>query len=254
MRISSSDLWDIIKNLTAVAIWYVIPLAVGLLIWLSEIISPFDILIYTILLAFVIVSSVRIIRSLRSKNGSILFFDNSDFDNWEIYRDGMISRDTENSYSFRACLRKHNRPDPHGGYKLIGGEIVPDILFSGWLYRPSNVETLGTAERLALEDRNYDGYGFYVSHGINRVGIERRHNGNEESIMEPIVHTPPLDQWYHFRFFIRKRGKMELHLYDFRGVRLLTVKATDKKYRTFDRVVIHGGVPYFIDDLMITRI
>lgn len=94
----------------------------------------------------------------------------------------MVSRTTEQFYSRGACLKKHHSNDPDGGFKLIGDTITPGFLFSGWIYSPSDRSKDGIADRIAIEDKNNNGYGFIVAHFNDWVGIEKRDNGNGNTI------------------------------------------------------------------------
>lgn len=71
---------------------------------------------------------------------------------------------------------------------------------------------------------------------------------------KPKKHKSPSDQWYYFMFFLKEGGEIKLSLYSHNGTPLISVKAKDSKYKKFDRIVIHGGYPYYIDDLKIISI
>jgi len=50
-------------------------------------------------------------------------------------------------------------------------------------------------------------------------------------------------------------GKLSLSIYDVSGVCLVdSIEAKDTKCSEFDRIVIHGGYPYYVDELKIVSI
>ena len=67
--------------------------------------------------------------------------------------------------------------------------------------------------------------------------------------------TPPLAKWYHFVMYFGLDGKLDLVLYDSLGVCLVNINdCMDNSYKEFDRIIVHGGYPYFIDDVKLMSI
>lgn len=125
-------------------------------------------------------------------------------------------------------------------------------MFSGWIYHPDE-ETGAESDRLAIENSDYNGYGFTVGHRNDKVWIERRVDGKSKPIKDAIVDVAaPKDQWFRFEFFVESDGYLRLALYDSSGQRIGDVAAQGAaEYSEFDRVTIHGGYPYYVDELKI---
>ncbi len=176
------------------------------------------------------------------------------FEGWEQYLEGRVSHSKEVSpHIGQFCLKKEHRNDPHGGYKIIGKSIGLGFIFSGWLFRPSG-KPGGQGDRLAIEDMEFNGYGFLVDHGANFAVIERRGKGIASEISKRINFNPPQDAWYQFEFHSSSDGKFELCLNNSQGEKLVEITAVDSIYNQFDRIVIHGGQPYFVDDIKIIKV
>ena len=184
---------------------------------------------------------------------SLLFYDNFYDDiGWEPYGMGTVEKSDEKLWCVSYSLKKDTKSDPNGGYKLIGKKIKAPFIFSGWIYR-SNIENGRWTDRLAVEDENNNGYGFGVGHGTKITAIERRDNGVAHSeVLNFKRTTPPLSIWYHFMMCFGLNGKLSLSIHDASGIYLVDlIECKDNNYKEFDRVVVHGGYPYYIDDLKI---
>ena len=186
---------------------------------------------------------------------TLIFFDNiGDTSSWNKHGEGEVYKSAEYSWSEKYSLKKDKHSDPHGGYKMIGKKITRPFIFSGWIYR-SDIDRDRGADRLAIEDENYNGYGFCISHSTRTISIERREGGIGTFAINSGQPTPPLDKWYHFQFYIGSSGRLFLSLSDHSGIRIIgDVSGKDKKYKSFDRIVVHGGYPYYIDDVKIMSI
>lgn len=195
----------------------------------------------------------RYILIRNTKKKSELFYDNfEDFIGWENYKKGSIIQSDDLSFSGKYSLKKINASDPNGGYKIIPNPIELGIMFSGYIYRPSN-SAGGLGDRIALEDSYFNGYGFLVNHNTNQVFVERRNKGDAEQIGSYKKCTLPKDEWYQFKFYMKKRGVFDLFLYDASGFELSKIVGiSDTRYKSFDRIVIHGGHPYYLDALKIS--
>jgi len=181
-----------------------------------------------------------------------IFSDNFENDSgWQKYLEGNVSLSNEvPPRNGKYCLKKDNKNDPHGGFKIIGTKIGLGFIFSGWIYRPSN-QPGGKGDRLAIEDSQFNGYGFAVAHGSNFVSIERRDQGLPTTISPKANFTPLSDVWYYFELHVGVDGKLAFYLSNNKGDRLISLSAVDSKYSEFDRITIHGGKPYYIDEIKI---
>ena len=171
---------------------------------------------------------------------------------WQQYRNGTIEIKQGTSKSHGKALKKDKNADPNGGYLPIGKALKDGFCFSGWIYSPKERGQNAWGDRLAIEGDNFDGYGFAVAQSLGWVEIERRDGGDDAvCISERVIFSPPKESWYRFEFIRLENGEMSLYLYDLSGAKLAQVFANDKKYNSFDRVAVHGGYPYYIDDLKI---
>ncbi len=171
---------------------------------------------------------------------------------WQQYRNGTIEIKQGTSRSHGKALKKDKNADPDGGYLQIGQVFKNGFCFSGWIYSPKERGQNAWGDRLAIEGENFDGYGFAIAQSLGRVEIERRDGGVEAvCISERVIFSPPKESWYRFEFIRLENGEMSLYLYDLSGAKLAQVFANDKKYNSFDRVAVHGGYPYYVDNLQI---
>ena len=176
------------------------------------------------------------------------------FSDWRQYGVGSVSQSNEiTPYSGTFCLKKDGANDPNGGFRELGRQTGVGLVLAGWIWSPQS-RAGGMCDRLALENSGFDGYGFAVDHSSNKVCIERRDNGFAAAIGETVSFTPPSGQWYRFKFHIKIGGGLLLMLYGRSGEELLrTPEVLDDKHTSFDRVVVHGGFTYYVDDLKIAR-
>lgn len=173
------------------------------------------------------------------------------FDGWERYLDGEISLTNEVApINGKNCLKKNNKNDPHGGFKVVEYSFGLGFVFSGWIYRPSS-QAGGKGDRIAIEDSSFNGYGFSVAHGTKFLVIERRESGIAIEISGRVPFNAPQDSWYNFNFHSTPDGKFAVHINDKNGDRLSAITAVDSKFNNFDRIVVHGGHPYYVSSLKI---
>lgn len=189
------------------------------------------------------------------QNPILIFYDNFYEDTeWKKYGDGKVYKTGEISWCGKFSLKKDSNPDPYGGYRLLGRKIKAQFIFSGWIYR-SDIEDGRWADRIAIEDQDNNGYGVCVSHGNHRSYIEKRVGGRGHGIGSASIYTPPLNKWYHFIIHFGLNGRFKLRLYDANGVCIADVpEVNDMQFKEFDRIVVHGGFPYFIGELKIVSI
>ena len=183
----------------------------------------------------------------------ILSDDLRSFKGWQKYVDGEISLSDDCSHTGKYCLKKDSHNDPHGGYKLLGSTINRGFIFSGWIFRPS-VDNGGQGDLLAIENAAFDGYGFGIAHGLKTATIHKRIRGKYRLICDRYRFKSIKGEWYHFDFHVDEGNRLELCLDDSKGNRLVSIVAEDSEFRIFDRVVIHGGHPYYVDNIKVTRV
>lgn len=184
--------------------------------------------------------------------GNIVYEDSfQNLDGWERYLDGEISLSNEITPRYgNYCLKKDGNNDPHGGFRSVGKTFGLGFVFSGWIFRPSSKKG-GKGDRIAIEDKSFNGYGFSIAHGGKFLVIERRDSGIAVEISGRVPFNAPRDSWYSFNFHSTPDGKFAIHINDEHGNRLSAITAIDSRYTFFDRIVIHGGHPYYVDTLKI---
>lgn len=174
------------------------------------------------------------------------------FVGWTKYRDGVVLHSTEVARSYGHSLKKDRYDNPHGGYKKIGRTLGHGFVFSGWIFNPAN-RVGGRADRLALEDENFNGYGFAVEHSTQRVYFEKRTDGQLKQIGKITkCQQLPTDDWYRFQFYVLDDNVLQLRLFDSGDNEIHRISTrTQGEYGGFDRVTVHGGHQYYVDNLSI---
>lgn len=194
------------------------------------------------------------LSSIRAES-SILFNDNfEEFVGWHDYKKGTLSLSKDISSSRgEGVLKKDGYNDPNGGYKIFQKKVELPLIFSGRINRPSNYEG-GAADRLAIEDSEFNGYGFAIKHNTNQVWIEKRIAG-VASLLGPREQVSiPKDKWYNFKLHLQSNGELELRIYNSSNEQLVVVDGiTDDEHKLFDRITVHGGHHYYIDDIKVER-
>jgi len=193
--------------------------------------------------------------SIEQRVEEVVFYDDFEkFEGWEPYGQGIIEQSDDVAYKGKYSLKKDKFGDPNGGYKELPRKInrkeLERIIFSGWIYRPSD-RMSGPGDRLAIEDKDHNGYGFLAGHGSrSAIAIEKRIKGSPKTLKEVEGGWKPIeDEWYKFELIIKK-DELELHIYDKEGNEVGKVEGVvDDEYKTFDRVVVHGGYTYYVDCL-----
>ena len=184
--------------------------------------------------------------------GLVFFDDFESFAGWQNYSLGIVEQSSEISYRGRYSLKKTANNDPNGGYKLIGSTVGRDVVLEGYAYRPGPWSG-GGIDRIGLEDSGFNGYSFRVSHGGNYISIDRRTSGSATEISARVTWDPPENEWYYWRLFIFANGTLVFSTYYENGTLAASVSASDSTYSTFDRVVVHGGYDYYVDNLYLRR-
>ncbi len=192
---------------------------------------------------------------------TFIFFDNfedGDAGDWLQYSSGGVQIASDpgppSGISSSYSLLKTLNSDPNGGYKLIGTTLGLGYILEGRIFR-SNYNG-GAADRLAIEDSSFSGYGIQINHSSDYILIESRDAGTATTISSttPAFSTDPEYSWYFFSFSVASDSTMAFYLYyPDQTTLLVSVTASDSTYSSFDRVVIHGGYEYLIDDLRIRK-
>jgi hypothetical protein len=181
----------------------------------------------------------------KSNGGDVfIFFD--DFDNWNgwtNYGSGSVS---QYKYNGDYVLEKSDNCDPNGGYKLLGTTVSNFKLI---VKERRDAEGSDCPyDRYGLEDDNWNGYGIYrkgYTTSTGYFGWERRDNANGVNQHYTILNQPYKD-WYITEL---KRYGSSINATLYKGDRTLIGYETgsDSSYSSFDRVVIRGGRPYYVE-------
>jgi hypothetical protein len=195
-----------------------------------------------------------------SGQNTFIFFDNfedNDVSDWTTYQSGNVTAANDpgapTGITSNYSLEKISYSDPHGGWKAIGTTLntgAQGYILSGRIFRPSGYGG-GAADRLAIEDNSFNGYGFVTNHS-NNLSIERRDGGTGTTIGAQTSDDPPEDSWYKFSFLLMPGGTFDLYYYDIDDTSLWSlINRSDATYSSFDRITVHGGYEYYVDDLRI---
>ncbi len=183
----------------------------------------------------------------------VIFYDGFEtWTGWADYGAGTVYQSDEQAYEGSFSLKKDLRNDPNGGYKLLGGTVGRGVILQGYTYRPS-LWAGGSRDRVGLEDSSFNGYTFTVDHLRGRIWIDRRDGGAPTRISPRVSWDPPEDEWYFWKMMIFENGTIVFQVYDLGGNLLAEVRAIDTTYSSFDRVSVHGGYEYYVDELVLWR-
>jgi hypothetical protein len=201
--------------------------------------------------------------------------DFSTWEGWNNYKDGTVEHDTEMFKTGGGSLKKDNNGDPHGGWKLLDAEVGRNFILEGFIYRPFlELGIGGRADRIAVVDSNYNGYGFIVyenGYDPGYMDIEVREEGwgfskyvedgslggyfitSDVSISDQYQNVRVYDQWYRFVFQAFPDYTFKLSFYDQNDALIAEAisKADDSFRGPFDRITVQGGFPYYVDSLII---
>lgn len=210
---------------------------------------------------FIILGMVgfNILRSQRAKKGGVVLFSENfeNFDGWIPHREGGVFHSDEYAHNGKFSLKKSGFNDPNGGFKRTK-KIKRGFIFSGWIYRPSQGDG-GPADRLAIEDSNGNGYGFGIRHENESflLSIEKRMEGafdkNLITVEVESTFKSLTDIWYQFNFHVSKEDRLVLNI-DCENKRLGHIQAEDCTLSKFHQIAVHGGHPYYVDEIKIRLI
>jgi len=187
----------------------------------------------------------------RSASGLLFQDSGTSIRGWErIGEKGEVVLAVECPGQSQPCLRKQTAGDPNGGFKLLGKTIERGFIFSGWIFHPGG-RPFGPADRLAVEDSTFSGYGFCLTDLCSTLWIEKRVRKVGKIIKKSDVDLNR-NTWYKFSLYVEQSDEIHLHIYDNLGTEVASItKVSEDTYTEFDRVSIHGGGPYYVRDLRI---
>ena len=189
---------------------------------------------------------------------NVIFHDNFESKKeWCDFKNGKLEYSSEQAYEGKYSLKKTSHNDPNGGFYKLDRHYDPKLIFTGYLYRPqiTDGEKGGLADRLSLLNENNNGYGFFINHKRGKISIESR-TASKATIISANNDIPPeyellLDQWFNFKFIISNEF-VSLYLYDKIDKRIASLENVSySDYKSFDRIGIHGGYPYYIDKIFL---
>lgn len=173
------------------------------------------------------------------------------FTGYNTYGSGNFVSSTAQARSgVRSGLKTGNN-DPNGGWKLLPSTVTGSFTMEIWVYRPTGFLG-GSIDRVGLEDAAFNGYSFRVDHNGNTLGIDRRTAGLPATIGSTVAFNPPEDTWYRLEL-VKSGSSLTVNAYNGGGTILASTSATDSTTNSFDRVVVHGGWDYYVDDLRVAQ-
>ncbi len=182
--------------------------------------------------------------------GSVNFFDDFEtFSGWTNYLAGTFAGSSDVARSGSQSGIKTSNNDPNGGWKSIGGTVGNDWTLELWTYRPTGWVG-GNQTRVGVESGAFSGYSFGIDHNSNSIFIDRRLAGAATRITTAVPMNPPEDAWYRVTL-VRNGSSIVATAYDSLGTQLGQASATDATFASYDRVVVHGGHQFYVDDLSV---
>ena len=181
--------------------------------------------------------------------GSTFTDDFETFAGWNTYQSGTFTGTIAQAHSGNGSGIKNTANDPSGGWKQLGFTTGTNWTMEAWIARPAAYSG-GAADRVALENSGFNGYGMMINHSGNTLVIERR-TGGTAATLATTAFDPPENQW--FRITLARTGSsFTAAVYDSSGGLLASASATDSTHGGADRFVVHGGYEYYVDDITVT--
>ncbi len=183
-------------------------------------------------------------------------FEDNDISDWTTYASGLLSVYSGGVDGSTYSVEKHTNTDPNGGYIAY----TPSLSDFEFIFN-TNKHAVGSGAqtRLGIEDSSYNGYSIQLTDpagGAGNLCIETRTagTGSNCNIATQAVSTS-MNTWYEMRFRRYGTNNLEVDFMDADGLVLLqSTSGTDSTYTSgFDRVIIHGGEPFLIDDVRLRK-
>ena len=179
-----------------------------------------------------------------------LLYDNFEtFTGWTTYGTGAVSQSSTQAYSGTYSLAKTTNSDPNGGFKLLDVPVIRSTMrIEAWIYSESGRSALG--DRISLVDRNFNGYGLAIS--STAITVDRRDAGIGTTV-STAAHTRTDNVWYRVEFISNVDNTFTINAYSAAGSLLSTVTSVADTTHPgpFDRVLIAGGLTYYVDELTV---
>lgn len=186
-----------------------------------------------------------------SAGGNVLGDDFETWSGWSAYGSGTVAQSNAAQHRGQYALLKSTNADPNGGYKLLGSSVSRDWRIDTWVMSTAS----GQAASLGIENSSYNGYSLSVTFGTgtNNLVIQKRTAGVAATLGTAGSYTLNTNTWYHVVFGSNgSANSLTLQILDANSNVAGSATATDTTYTgANDRVVVHGGFPYYVDDLNI---
>lgn len=186
-----------------------------------------------------------------SAGGNVL---GDDFENggtlsgWSTYGTGTVSESNAAQHRGQYALLKSANSDPNGGSKLLTASVSRDWRIDTWV-----MSTSAISASLGIENSSNNGYSFSVTFGTgtNNLVIQKRVAGAASTLGTAGSFTLNTSTWYHVIFASNSSSNsLTLQIIDSSGNVAATASTTDAAFTgANDRVLVHGGFPYYVDDL-----
>lgn len=186
------------------------------------------------------------------ENRVLLRDDCSALDGWHILGEGEVTLVEDDPSIERPYLCKSGPGDPNGVFRCLPEAASRPISLTTWLCHPAP-RTGGPADRVAVEDKGGNGYGFCLTQGGKQLSIERRDSAHPTMIKQKTVDLLE-NTWYRYVLRILGSGDIELEVFDSAGLEVEELAdATDETFNEFDRVTLRGGSDYYVRDLEVFK-
>lgn len=187
-----------------------------------------------------------------SAGGNILA---DDFENggtlsgWSAFGTGVVSESNAAQHRGQYALLKNTNADPNGGSKLLTASVNRDWRIDTWVMSTAS----GQSASLGIENSSNNGYSFSVTFGTgtNNLVIQKRTASAPTTLGTAGSFTLNTSTWYHVIFGSNgSTNSLTLQIIDASGNVASAAATNDSTYSgAFDRVLVHGGQPYYVDDL-----
>ena len=187
-----------------------------------------------------------------SSGGNVLgdnFENGGTLSGWSAYGTGTVTESSSAQHGGQYALLKSTNADPNGGSKLLTASVNRDWRIDTWVMSASSGQTAS----LGIENSSNNGYSFSVTFGsgTNNLVIQKRTAGAATTLGTAGSYTLNTSTWYHVIFASNaSANSLSLKIIDSSGNVAGSANTTDSTYTgANDRVLVHGGQPYYVDDL-----